>query len=58
MEEAARMMEEKQIHRLLVLGSDDTLTGILSVSDIAKKMHDEHLLCEVLEKVCEPTRVH
>jgi len=55
--EALRMMEEKKIHRLIVLGSDNSLTGILSVADIATKMHDEHLLCEVLERICEPAHV-
>lgn len=55
-EEAARIMEEKQVHRLLVLGEDGSLTGILSVGDIATKTKDEqdHLLHEVLEKVCIP----
>jgi CBS domain-containing protein len=57
MEEAARMMEVKKIHRLLVL-DDDTVSGILSIGDIAIKMRDEHLLYEVLEKVCEPSHVH
>jgi CBS domain-containing protein len=55
MEEAARIMEEKKIHRLLVLDESDTVSGILSIGDIAIKMNDEHLLCEVLEKVCEPS---
>jgi len=58
MEEAARMMEEKKVHRLLVLGSDGTVAGILSIGDIARKMNDEHLLHEVLERICEPARIH
>jgi CBS domain-containing protein len=56
-ETAARMMEDRQIHRLLVLGSDDTLVGILSVADLACRAKDEHLTYEVLEKVCEPVHV-
>lgn len=55
MEEAARIMEEKKIHRLLVLDENDTVSGILSIGDIAIKMRDEHLLYEVLEIVCEPS---
>jgi CBS domain-containing protein len=58
MEEAARMMEVKKIHRLLVLDDDDAVSGILSIGDIAMKMGDEHLLYEVLEKICEPSHVH
>jgi CBS domain-containing protein len=57
-EEAARIMEEKQIHRLVVLGDDNTISGILSIGDIAIKMKDEHLLHEVLEKICEPSHVY
>jgi CBS domain-containing protein len=55
MEEAVRIMEDKKIHRLVVLDDSDSVSGILSIGDIAQKMKDEHLLCEVLEKVCEPS---
>lgn len=58
MEEAARMMEVKKIHRLLVLDDDDAVSGILSTGDIAQKMKDEHLLHEVLEKISEPSHVY
>lgn len=51
---AARTMEDRQVHRLLVLGRDNTLTGILSIADIACKTRDEHLTYEVVERVCEP----
>lgn len=53
--EAARLMEDKQVRRLLVLRSDNTVAGILSVSDFALKTTDEHLTCEVLERICAPT---
>jgi len=58
MEEAASIMEEKKIHRLLVLGNDNTVSGVLSIGDIARKMEDEHLLHEVLGRICEPANVH
>jgi len=51
--QAAELMEEKQIRRLLVLGTDDSLTGILSISDFATKSNNVHLSFEVFEKVCE-----
>ena len=55
MEEAVRIMEDKKIHRLVILDGNDSASGILSIGDIAQKMKDEHLLYEVLEKVCEPS---
>jgi CBS domain-containing protein len=58
MEEAARIMEEKQIHRLLVLGYDNNISGILSIGDIAIKVKDERILHEVLERICEPSHVY
>lgn len=56
-ETAVKMIENKQIHRLLVMGSDDSLTGILSIADLACKAKDEHLTYEVLERICEPVHV-
>ena len=52
--DAAKLMEDKQIRRLVVLDRNDSLAGILSVADFAVKGKDEHLSFEVLEKVCEP----
>ena len=52
--EAAKLMEDRQIRRLIVLDRNDSLSGILSVADFAVKGKDEHLSYEVLEKVCEP----
>ncbi|OHB61085.1 MAG: hypothetical protein A2Y12_13835 [Planctomycetes bacterium GWF2_42_9] len=58
LEEAAELMEEKQVHRLLVLGEDGSVTGILTVGDIARKTADQedHLVHEVIEKICIPSR--
>ena len=54
--EAALLMEEKQLHRLLVISSDNSPVGIISLADFALKSHDEHLSCELLERVSEPTQ--
>jgi len=54
--DAARLMEDKRIRRLIVLDRNDSLAGILSVADFAVKSKDEHLSYEVLEKVCEPAQ--
>ncbi len=54
-EEAVKIMEDKHIHRLLVLSSDNRPVGILSLSDIAVKTNNEHLTWELLECICEPS---
>ena len=56
--EAAGMMEEKSIHRLLVLDRDDKPVGFLSLADFAVKTRDEHLAWEVLERISEPACPH
>jgi CBS domain-containing protein len=48
--EAARMMEVKQIRRLVVLGRDKKLVGIVSLGDIAVRGSEE-LSGEILQKV-------
>ncbi len=55
-EKAARLMEDNQVHRVLVVDSENKMVGILSVGDLAMKTSDEHLAHEVLERVCEPVR--
>lgn len=54
LDQAARIMEEKQIRRLPVLNKEKRLIGIVSVGDLAVRTHDEQLVEEVLECVCEP----
>lgn len=54
-QEAARLMEEKQIRRLLVLNRDKRLVGIVSLGDLAEGTHDEELEAEVLEAVSTPS---
>ncbi len=55
-EEAARLMEVKQIRRLVVLNRDKRLVGIVSVGDLAVKTGSEELSGEVLEKISQPAR--
>lgn len=53
-DEAAKIMEDRQIRRLPVLNADKRLIGIVSVGDLAIRTRDERLVEEVLERVCEP----
>jgi CBS domain-containing protein len=53
---AVRLMEVKQIRRLIVLNREKRLVGIASLGDVAAKGHNRSLSGEVLEKVSEPTR--
>jgi CBS domain-containing protein len=52
--EAARLMEENQIRRLVVLTDDKRLVGIVSLGDLAVKTGDDELSGEALEQVSEP----
>jgi CBS domain-containing protein len=54
LEDAARIMEEKQVRRLPVLNRDKTLIGIISIGDLAVRSHDQRLVEEVMERVCVP----
>src|SRR5690348_6539573 len=53
-EEAAKLMEEKKVRRLVILSRQKRLAGVLSLGDLAEKAHDQRLSGEVLEKVSEP----
>lgn len=50
-EEAAQLMKEKQLRRLVVVNRKGRLVGIVSLGDLAVETHDEHLVGETLEKV-------
>lgn len=54
-EEAARLMEVKQIRRLVVLNGDKKLVGVVALGDLATKS-SESLAGEALEKISEPTK--
>jgi CBS domain-containing protein len=52
--EAARLMKEKQIRRLIVLNRDKRLAGIVSLGDLAVETSDEHLTGKTLEHISQP----
>ena len=53
-QEAARLMREKQIRRLVVLNRDRRLAGIVSLGDLAVDTRDEELAGSTLEAVSAP----
>ena len=53
--DAARLMKEQQIRRLVVLNRDKRLAGIVSLGDLAVETGDEHLAGQTLEHVSQPT---
>jgi CBS domain-containing protein len=53
--EAARMMEERQIRRLLVLNRAKRLVGVISLGDIAVETGDRPKAGEILQEVSEPS---
>jgi CBS domain-containing protein len=54
--EAARIMKEKQIRRLVVLNRDKRLVGIVSLGDLAVGTRDKQLAGAALEHVSEPAQ--
>jgi CBS domain-containing protein len=53
-DEAAKLMQERQIRRLPVLDRDKRLVGIVSLGDMAVRAHDDRLSGKTLEQVSEP----
>ena len=54
-QEAAKLMKEHQIRRLVVLNPDKRLVGIVSLGDLAVETGDEKLVGQTLEHVSLPT---
>ena len=52
--EAARIMEEKQVRRLVVLDREQQLVGIVTLGDLAVKSADDRLSSAALEGVSYP----
>lgn len=53
-QEAARLMQEHQIRRLIVLDRNERLVGIVSLADLAVDAGDDKLSGQTLESVSEP----
>jgi CBS domain-containing protein len=53
-QEAAQLMREHQVRRLVVLNRDKRLVGILSLGDLAVETGDEKLAGKTLEYVSLP----
>jgi len=52
--EAAALMKEKQIRRLLVLNRSNDLVGIVSLGDLVTETGDRGQSADVLQKVSQP----
>jgi CBS domain-containing protein len=52
--DAAHMMEQNQIRRLVVLNRDKRLVGIISLGDLAVDSGNEELAGHTLEAISEP----
>lgn len=52
--EAAKLMKDKQIRRLLVLNRNKRLVGIVSLGDLAVETHDDQMVGNTLEAISEP----
>jgi CBS domain-containing protein len=52
--EAARMMKDQQIRRLLVTDENGKLCGVVSLGDLATRCGDDLMSGEVLEEVSTP----
>ena len=53
-EKAAKLMEERQIRRLVVMDHDKRAVGIVSLGDLATRTSDDQRSGEVLERVSVP----
>ncbi len=57
-QEAARLMQEHQIRRLLVLNQERELVGIVSLGELSTATGDRELAGETLERVSDPAEYH
>jgi CBS domain-containing protein len=53
-EEAAQVMEIKQIRRLPILDRDKQLVGMVSLGDLSVRTGDQTLAGETLQEISEP----
>jgi len=52
--EAARLMQQRQVRRLVVLDRDKRLTGVVSLGDLATETGGEGMAGRTLEEVSRP----
>ena len=52
--EAARLMRDRQVRRVMVLDRRQRLVGVISLGDLAVGTADDILAGQTLEKVSEP----
>lgn len=55
LEDAARLMADNQVRRLLIV-EDDKLVGIVAQADMAIDLEEDELLAETIERISEPSR--
>lgn len=51
LDKAVKHMQDKQIHRLVVLNKNKRMTGVLALGGIARKSHDDELCGETVEGI-------
>jgi len=56
--QAAKIMQEKQIRRLVVFDRNQRAVGIVSLGDIATRADSDQLSGQTLERVSEPSQPH
>lgn len=54
--EAAELMKQRQIRRIVVLDDNKKIAGVVSLGDLAVSCKDEKLAGEVVEKVSQPQK--
>ena len=55
-EDAANLMKEKQIRRLLVRGDNDRYVGVVSLGDLAVDTGDDRLSGDTLQEISKPAQ--
>ncbi len=53
--QAAKLMEDHQLRRLVVLNREKKLVGIVSLGDLAVETKDDKLKGQVLEEISQPS---
>jgi len=53
-EQAAKTMSQRLVRRLIVLGEDRRLAGIISLADLVTQQGNDELVIDALENISEP----